>query len=98
GDPSFLYIAVFVSIAMNIGAYWFSDKVAIAAAGAKPADGPEWLELNRIVENLAITAGLPKPKVYVIHDPAPNAFATGRDAAHAAVAVTTGLLSMMDRN
>ena len=98
GNPSFLYIAVFISIAMNITAYWFSDKVAIAAAGAKPADGAEWLELNRIVENLAITAGLPKPKVYVIQDPAPNAFATGRNPEHSAIAVTTGLLERLDRS
>lgn len=97
GDSMFLYIAVGISIFMNISAYWFSDKVAIASAGAKPADGPEWLELNRIVENLAITAGLPKPKVYVIHDAAPNAFATGRNPQHSAIAVTTGLMQRLDR-
>lgn len=97
-NPSFLYIAVFISIAMNISAYWFSDKVAIAAAGAKLAEGPHWLELNRIVENLSITAGLPKPKVYVINDPAPNAFATGRDPEHSAIAVTTGLLERLERS
>lgn len=96
--PVSLYIAVFLSIAMNIIAYWFSDKVAIAAAGAKPAEGAQWLELNRIVENLAITAGLPKPMVYVINDSAPNAFATGRNPEHSAVAVTTGLLERLDRS
>lgn len=98
GNPVFLYGAFIFSVAMNLGAYWFSDKVAIKAAGAKPADGGEWLELNRIVENLAITAGLPKPKVYVIHDPAPNAFATGRNPEHAAIAVTTGLLDTLERS
>lgn len=97
GNPGMLYTAALFSIGMNISAFWFSDKVAIAAARAKPADGPEYLELNRIVENLSITAGLPKPRVYVIDEPAPNAFATGRDAKHAAIAVTTGLMQMLDR-
>src|SRR6185369_15814032 len=58
----------------------------------------QYRDLHRTVENLAITAGLPKPRVYIIEDPAPNAFATGRDKNHAVVAVTTGLLAMMDRN
>lgn len=98
GDSAILYVAVFFALAMNVGAYWFSDKVAIASAGARPADEAEYRELHRIVENLAITAGLPKPRVYVIDDPAPNAFATGRDAKHAVVAVTVGLLSTMNRS
>jgi len=98
GDSSFLYVAVAISILMNIGAYWFSDKVAIASVGAHPADPVQYLELHRIVENLAITAGLSKPRVYIIDDPAPNAFASGRDQKHAVIAVTTGLLSMMDRS
>ena len=98
GNPGILYIAVVVAVVMNIFSFWFSDTIVIATAGARPADGAEYLELNRIVENLAITAGLPKPKVYVIDDPAPNAFATGRSATHASVAVTTGLLGMMNRS
>jgi heat shock protein HtpX len=98
GDPSILYIAVAFSLVMNIGAYWLSDKVAIASAGAKPADPVRYLELHRIVENLAITAGLPKPRVYVIDDPAPNAFAAGRDPKHSVIAVTTGLLQALDRS
>lgn len=93
-----LYIAVGFSLMMNIGAYWFADKIALSSAGAEPADENEYKELHRIVENLAITAGLPKPRVYIINDPAPNAFATGRDANHAAIAVTTGLLHMMNRS
>jgi heat shock protein HtpX len=97
-SSAILYIAVILSLAMNVGAYWFSDKVAIASVGAKPADETQYKELHRIVENLAITAGLPKPRVYIIEDPAPNAFATGRDKEHAVVAVTTGLLHMMDRS
>ncbi|MDB5225127.1 MAG: Protease HtpX [Candidatus Adlerbacteria bacterium] len=96
-NPSILLIAVVFSIVTNVWAYWSSDKVVIAMSGAKPASDAQYPELNNIVENLAITAGLPKPKVYVIDDPAPNAFATGRNKEHAAVAVTTGLLGMMER-
>lgn len=97
-DVSILYFAIGFSLISNIGAFWFSDKVAIASAGAYPADENQYRELHRIVENLAITAGLPKPKVYIIDDPAPNAFATGRDKQHAVIAVTTGLLGMMSRS
>lgn len=98
GDVSILYIAVGFSILMNIGAYWFSAKAAIMSTGAKEADAVEYRELHRILENLAITAGLPKPKLYIIHDPAPNAFAAGRNAKHAVVAVTTGLLARLDKS
>ena len=97
-DPSLLYIAVAFSLMSNVAAYWFADKIAIASVGAKPADENEYKELHRIVENLAITAGLPKPRVHIIDDPAPNAFATGRDKNHAVIAVTSGLLQMMDRS
>ena len=98
GNPSILYAFFIFSIVMNMVAYWQSDKIAIRMAGAKPADGPQYLELNRIVENLAITAGLPKPRVYIINDPAPNAFATGRNAKKGVVAFTTGLLEKLDRS
>ncbi len=98
GNPGILYIAVAFSLVMNVSAFWFSDKVAIASAGAKPADEKEYIELHRIIENLAITAGLPKPRVYIINDAAPNAFASGRDAKHAVIAVTTGLLATLDRS
>jgi heat shock protein HtpX len=94
--PGILFVAVILALVMNIWSYWQSDKVVIALSGAKPADPAQYADLHRIVENLSITAGLPKPKVYVMDDPAPNAFATGRNKDHAAVAVTTGLLSMMD--
>ncbi|MCE9541353.1 zinc metalloprotease HtpX [Candidatus Kaiserbacteria bacterium] len=97
-DTSLLYIAVGFSLISNVGAYWFSDKVAIASVGAKPADETTYKELHRIVENLSITAGLPKPRVYIIEDAQPNAFATGRDKEHAVIAVTTGLLGMMERS
>jgi heat shock protein HtpX len=97
-SPGILYGAVIFSIAMNIVSYWNSDKIALSLSKAVPADPKEYLELHRIVENLAITAGLPKPRVYIINDPAPNAFATGRNKEHAAVAVTTGLLSLLEKN
>lgn len=97
GDPSILFIAFGISLVMNIGAYWFSDSVSLASAGAKEADPKQYLELHRLVENLAIASGMPKPKVYVIEDAAPNAFATGRDPKHGAIAVTTGIMSMLDR-
>ena len=96
-NPGILLFAVIFALATNIFAYWNSDKVVVAMSGAKPADESQYRDLHNIVENLAITAGLPKPKVYIIDDPAPNAFATGRDKNHAVVAVTTGLLSMMER-
>src|ERR1700722_17833093 len=98
GDPAILILAVVIAVAMNIGSYWFSDKLVIGMARATPAVGPQYEQLNRIVENLSITAGLPKPKVYVVNDPQPNAFATGRNAQHAALAVPSGLLGMMDDN
>lgn len=97
-SSAILYAAVGFALVMNLYAYWFSDRVAIASAGAKPADPAQYMELHRIVENLAITAGLPKPRIYVIEDPAPNAFSAGRDKEHAVVAVTTGCLGMMDRS
>lgn len=97
-NPAILYIAIIFSLVMNITSYWFSDKIALASTGAVEADPKEYLELHRIVENLAITAGLPKPRVYIINDMAPNAFATGRNKEHAAVAVTTGLLQMLDKS
>ncbi len=97
-NPSILIIAFVFSLVMNIASFWFSDKIALASARATPADEKEYMELHRIVENLAITAGLPKPRVYIIPDMAPNAFATGRNKEHAAVAVTVGLLQILDRS
>src|SRR3989344_2981386 len=97
-NPSILYFAVGLSILMNVASYWYSDKMVIKMTGAKLVSREENRELWNIVENLSITAGLPMPKLYVINDPAPNAFATGRNPEHAALAVTTGLLSILDRN
>lgn len=97
GNPNILYFFVVFSILMNITSYWFSDKIVLALAGAKEASRQEYFELHTALENLAITAGLPMPRIYVVPDPAPNAFATGRDKKHAVVAVTTGLLSILDK-
>jgi len=96
-NPVILWFGVIFSLLLNIASYWWSDKLVLAMSRAKPADPKSFAELNRIVENLAITAGLPKPRVYYIDDPAPNAFATGRNKNHAAVAVTRGLLERLDR-
>lgn len=96
-NPSIFIFAVIFSVVMNITSYWFSDKIALSISGAKKIEMKDNPELWRIVENLAITAGLPMPTVHIINDPAPNAFATGRNKEHAAIAVTTGLLERLDR-
>ena len=98
GNPSILYFAVFFSAVMSILSYWFSDKVVLSIAKAKPIEKKNNPELYRIVENLSIAAGLPTPKIYIIDEDAPNAFATGRDPEHGVVAVTSGLLRRLDRN
>ena len=97
GNPFILYIAVIIAVATNFYAYWFSDKLVLSMNRARPATREEFFDLYTVTENLAITAGLPKPKLYVIDDPAPNAFATGRDENHAVVCATTGLLNMLSR-
>ena len=97
GSPAILYGAVIFSVLMNVGSYWFSDKLVLSMTSAKPATRAEYFDLYTVTENLAITAGLPMPKLYVIDDAAPNAFATGRDEKHAVVVATTGLLAVLDR-
>ncbi len=92
-----LAVAAVVAIVGSAMAYWKSDTVALAMSRAHPADPVTYARLHNLVEGLCIAAGLPKPRVYVIDDPAPNAFATGRDPQHAAIAVTTGLLERMNR-
>lgn len=96
-NVNILYFFVIFSILMNILSYWYSDKIALSISGAHKVTKEEYFDLYNIVENLSITAGLPTPKVYVINDSSPNAFATGRDKKHAVVAVTTGLLSIMNK-
>lgn len=100
GNPVILYGAVAFALVMNVGSYWFSDKLVLRMTNAQPADpsNPQHRELIRMTENLAITAGLPMPKVYVVNDPAPNAFATGRNPQNAVVAATSGILQILDKN
>ncbi len=97
GNPFILYIAIIFAVGTNFYAYWQSDKLVLSLSHARPASREKFFDFYTVTENLAITAGLPKPKLYVIDDPAPNAFATGRDEKHAVVCATTGLLSMMSR-
>lgn len=100
GNVNILYIALIISLFMNVVSYWYSDKIALAMSGARKADltNANELEIHRILENLSITAGLPTPRLYIIEDRSPNAFATGRNKEHGAVAVTTGLLSILEKN
>ncbi|MDO8594447.1 MAG: M48 family metallopeptidase [bacterium] len=98
GNPAILYGFFIFSIVMNIASYWWSDKIVLAMSGAKPASKEEFFDLYTVTENLSITAGLPMPKLYVINDPAPNAFATGRDKEHGVVCATTGLLQLLNRS
>lgn len=96
-SPELLYIAIAFALGMNVWGYWFSDKQVLSMTGARPASREEFFDLYTVTENMAITAGLPMPKLYIIEDTAPNAFATGRDEKHAVVCATTGLLAMLDR-
>jgi heat shock protein HtpX len=97
GNPGILYIAVFIAVATNFYAYWESDRLVLSMNRARPAKREEFFDFYTVAENLSITAGLPLPKLFVIEDSAPNAFATGRDEKHAVVCATTGLLSMLSR-
>jgi heat shock protein HtpX len=100
GNSLILYGAVAFSIIMNIASYWWSDKIVLKmnkAQEIKPEQGPQAREIYRLVENLAITAGLPMPKVYLMNDPALNAFATGRNPEHAVVALTTGIVERLEK-
>ncbi len=97
GNSGIIYVATIFALITNVGSYWFSDKIVLSMTGARPVTREEFPDLWNVVENLSITAGLPMPKVYVVDDPAPNAFATGRDPEHAVVAATTGLLQILER-
>jgi heat shock protein HtpX len=92
--------AVFLLIAlvMNMGAWWFSDKLALRMAGAREVSPEEAPELHSMIEHLAMLARLPKPRVYIIENESPNAFATGRNPEHAAVAVTTGIQHLLNKD
>lgn len=93
-----LYVAIVLSLVMNFVAYWQSDKIALAMSHAVLAKKFEHLELFRVIENLSITSGLPAPRVFILPSQQINAFATGRDAKHAAIAVTVGALEKLDKN
>ena len=90
-------LAATIAIALSFGSYYNSDKVALSMSKAQPADPHTYARFHNLVEGLTIASGLPKPRLYVIQDDAPNAFATGRNPKHAAIAVTTGLLEKMNR-
>lgn len=96
GGQGGLVIAFIFAVVMNFGSYWFSDKIVLRMYGAQEASEAQAPQLHRIVHNLTVRAGLPMPKLYVIPSEGANAFATGRDPNHAAVAVTQGILRLMD--
>lgn len=96
-DPIVLWIAIFVSIGLSFASYWYSDKIILMMAKARLIEKKDNPELYRLVENLCITAGLPLPKIYILDENQPNAFATGRDPQHGVIAVTKGLLDQLDR-
>ncbi|TSC52576.1 MAG: Protease HtpX [Parcubacteria group bacterium LiPW_41] len=97
GTNSILVVAVMLSSVLSFVSYWYSDKIVLMMAHAVPVEEKDFQELFHIVENLSITAGLPMPKVYLIEEEAPNAFATGRNPEHAVVAVTRGLLRRLNK-
>jgi heat shock protein HtpX len=96
-SPVLLPIAVVVAVASSIGSYYYSDRMVLSISHARPATREEHAHLVNSVEGLALAAGLPTPSIYVIDDPSPNAFATGRDPKHAVICVTTGLMEKLDR-
>jgi heat shock protein HtpX len=97
GGPYFMVFALLFAGGAAAASYWKSDAIALRVSRARPASVEEYGRLHNIVEGLCIAGGLPKPRLYVVDDPSPNAFATGRDPKHAAVAVTTGLLDKLNR-
>lgn len=99
GDATtYFTIGILFSLVSAFGSYFYSDRLVLLMSGAKPASKKEYFDFYTVTENLSIAAGLPMPKLYVIDDPAMNAFATGRDAKHAVVAATTGLLNKLERS
>ena len=96
-SPIILIIAVGFSVISSFISYWWSDQIILSMSNAKLVDHDTGREIYHLVENLCITAGLPYPKIYIIEDTAPNAFATGRDPQHATIALTTGILAKLDK-
>ncbi|HRZ95473.1 MAG TPA: M48 family metallopeptidase [Candidatus Moranbacteria bacterium] len=97
GNSAILYGAVIFSIVMSFSSYWWSDKIVLAMSGAKLVDHNSGRQIYHLVENLCITAGLPVPKIYIIQDSAPNAFATGRNAEHGVICLTTGIIDKLEK-
>ncbi len=97
-DQIILYVVVGIALLMNIFSYWNSDKIVIKATGARPITRNDHPDLWNVTENLCISVGLPMPKLYIIPESAPNAFATGRNPENSAVVVTSGLLAMLERD
>lgn len=96
-NSAILYGCVIFAIIMSFGSYWWSDKIVLAMSSAKEVSRENGREIYNLVENLCITAGLPVPKIYIINDAAPNAFATGRDAEHAVICLTTGIIQKLEK-
>jgi len=96
GGRTGLIVALAFALLLNVGMYWFSDRIALKANGARPMQPGEAPQVERMVRDLTGRAGIPMPALYIIDRPEPNAFATGRNPSHAAVAVTTGILGAMD--
>ncbi|MBP8293995.1 MAG: M48 family metalloprotease, partial [Caldilineaceae bacterium] len=98
GGTTGMFIALLLAVGMNMGAWWFSDKLALKMSGARAVTQEEAPQLHRMVETLAQRADIPKPAVYLIDSAMPNAFATGRSPAKGAVAVTTGSMGILNRD
>jgi len=97
-NPIILPIAIVLAVIATVGSFYYSDQIVLASVGARPVEEADYPHYVNAVQGLAMAAGLPCPKTFVIDDPAPNAFATGRDPDHAVICATTGLLNMMNRN
>ena len=97
GGQSGMVMAFIFALGLNFFSYWFSDKIALKMAGAREVSEFDAPDLHAAIQNLAVSAGIPKPRVYVIPDDSPNAFATGRNPSHAAVAVTAGIMRILNR-
>jgi len=93
----YFFLGFFISLASSVGSYFYGDKLVLMTTGAQKADKKTFFNFYSVAQNLSIASGLPMPSLYVINDPSPNAFATGRDPKHAVICATTGLLEMMDR-
>lgn len=97
-NPLILNGFMIFALVQNIAAFWFSDKIALASNNAKPLGQNDYPVFRRVAERVAQKTGVPLPRLYIVHDPAPNAFATGRNQKHAAIAATTGILELLNED